>query len=49
MSTIHFKQTTILLPERFVAGLTDFGPDHSKVFSQARAPAARSELAHERA
>ena len=26
MSTLHLKQTTTATPERFVAGLTDFGP-----------------------
>ncbi len=34
MSTIHFHQTTALSPEQFVAGLTDFGPGRSKVFSK---------------
>jgi len=29
---IHFRQTTTLTPEQFVAGLTDFGPDRSKLF-----------------
>jgi hypothetical protein len=33
MSTIHFHQTTTSSPEQFVAGLTDFGPGRSKVFS----------------
>jgi hypothetical protein len=32
MPTIHFHQTTGLTPEQYVAGLTDFGPDRSKVF-----------------
>ena len=32
MSTIHFHQTTTSTPEQFVAGLTDFGPEHSEVF-----------------
>ena len=32
MSTIHFKQTTTLTPEQYVAGLTDFGPGRSKLF-----------------
>ncbi len=32
MSTIHFNQTTTLMPEQYVAGLTDFGPGRSKVF-----------------
>ena len=34
MSTIHFNQITTLSPEQFVAGLTDFGPGRSKVFSK---------------
>ena len=34
MSRIHFNQTTTLSPEEFVAGLTDFGPGRSKVFSK---------------
>jgi hypothetical protein len=34
MSEIHFHKTTTLTPEQFVAGLTDFGPDRSKVFSK---------------
>jgi len=34
LSTIHFNQTTTLSPEQFVAGLTDFGPGRSKVFSK---------------
>lgn len=33
MSTIHFHQTTTSTPERFIAGLTDFGPGRSKVFT----------------
>ena len=32
MSTIHFKQTTTVTPEQYVAGLTDFGPGRSKLF-----------------
>jgi hypothetical protein len=32
MSTIHFKKTTTSTPEQFIAGLTDFGPDRSKLF-----------------
>ena len=32
MATIHFDQITMSTPEDFVAGLTDFGPDHSEVF-----------------
>ena len=32
MSTIHFHQTTTSTPERYVAGLTDFGPGRSKLF-----------------
>ena len=34
MSTIHFHRTTTLSPEQFVAGLTDFGPGRSQVFSK---------------
>ncbi len=33
MATIHFHQTTSLTPEQYVAGLTDFGPDRSKLFA----------------
>jgi hypothetical protein len=33
MSTIHFKHTTTSTPEQFIAGLTDFGPGRSKLFS----------------
>jgi len=32
MSTVHFSQETTLTPERFIAGLTDFGPGRSKLF-----------------
>jgi len=32
MSTIHLHQTTNLMPEQYVAGLTDFGPGRSKIF-----------------
>ena len=32
MSTIHFKQSTTLTPEQYVAGLTDFGPGRSELF-----------------
>src|SRR4029078_7212331 len=32
MSAIHLHQTTTLTPAQYVAGLTDFGPDRSKVF-----------------
>ena len=32
MSTIHFKATTTLMPEQYVAGLTDFGPGRSEIF-----------------
>jgi hypothetical protein len=34
MSTIHLHQTTTATPEQYVAGLTDFGPGRSKVFSK---------------
>jgi hypothetical protein len=30
---IHLHHTTILTPEEYVAGLTDFGPGRSKLFS----------------
>jgi len=33
MATMHLTQTTTLTPEQFIAGLTDFGPDRSKVFA----------------
>lgn len=33
MPTIHFHHTTRLTPEQYVAGLTDFGPDRAKLFS----------------
>jgi hypothetical protein len=33
MSTIHLHRTTTLTPEQYVAGLTDFGPGRSKLFS----------------
>jgi hypothetical protein len=33
MSTIHLKETTTSTPEQFVAGLTDFGPGRSELFS----------------
>jgi hypothetical protein len=32
MATIHFKETTTLTPEQFIAGLTDFGPGRSELF-----------------
>jgi hypothetical protein len=32
MATIHVHQTTSSTPEQFIAGLTDFGPDRSKLF-----------------
>jgi hypothetical protein len=32
MATIHFHETTTATPEQFIAGLTDFGPDRSKLF-----------------
>ncbi|MCX8559448.1 hypothetical protein OS122_00875 [Mycolicibacterium mucogenicum] len=32
MATMHFHRTTTATPEQFVAGLTDFGPNRSKVF-----------------
>ncbi len=33
MPTIHFHQITKLTPQQYVAGLTDFGPDRSKLFA----------------
>jgi len=33
MSVIHFHETTTSTPEQFIAGLTDFGPGRSEVFS----------------
>ncbi|QOG18935.1 MULTISPECIES: hypothetical protein [Bradyrhizobium] len=33
MSTIRLHRTTTLTPERYIAALTDFGPDRSHVFS----------------
>jgi hypothetical protein len=32
MATIRILQTTTATPEQFIAGLTDFGPDRSKLF-----------------
>ena len=32
MSTIYLHQTTILTPEQYIAGLTDFGRGRSKLF-----------------
>jgi hypothetical protein len=32
MPTIHFHQITKLTPQQYVAGLTDFGPERSKLF-----------------
>jgi hypothetical protein len=32
MATIHLHETTTSTPERFIAGLTDFGPGRSKLF-----------------
>jgi hypothetical protein len=34
MSKIHFHETTTLTPAQYIAGLTDFGPGRSKVFSK---------------
>jgi hypothetical protein len=33
MSTIRLKQMTTLTPDQYIAGLTDFGPGRSKIFS----------------
>jgi hypothetical protein len=32
MPTIHLNETTTATPEQFLAGLTDFGPDRSKIW-----------------
>lgn len=32
-SAMHFTQTTTSTPEQFIAGLTDFGPGRSKLFT----------------
>jgi hypothetical protein len=32
MATIHLHQTTTATPGQFLAGLTDFGPDRSKIW-----------------
>ncbi|HEY1993655.1 MAG TPA: hypothetical protein VGG81_04560 [Edaphobacter sp.] len=37
MSTIHLHQTTTLRPEQYIAGLTDYGPDRSKLFGNSAA------------
>ena len=34
MPTIRFHQITRLTPEQYIAGLTDFGPGRSKLFSR---------------
>jgi hypothetical protein len=34
MSEIHLHQTTTLTPEQYIAGLTDFTPGRSEVFSK---------------
>ena len=36
MPTIHLHQTTTLTPEQYTAGLTDFGPDRSKIFGNSK-------------
>jgi hypothetical protein len=33
MSTIRLHQSTSLTPKQYIAGLTDFGPGRSKIFS----------------
>jgi hypothetical protein len=33
MSTINLHQTTTLIPEQYISGLTDFGPGRSKLFA----------------
>jgi hypothetical protein len=37
MATIHLHLTTSLTPEQYIAGLTDFGPERSKVFGNSSA------------
>lgn len=37
MAIIHFNRITISTPEHFVAGLTDFGPDRSRMFTNSAA------------
>jgi hypothetical protein len=32
MATLHFTETTASTPEQFIEGLTDFGPDRSKLW-----------------
>ncbi|MGB9307072.1 MAG: hypothetical protein WCB92_26330 [Mycobacterium sp.] len=32
MSNIHFRKSTTLSPEQFIAGLTDFGPGRAELF-----------------
>jgi hypothetical protein len=32
MPTLHFHETTTATPEQYTAGLTDFGPNRSKLF-----------------
>ena len=34
MSKIHFHKNTTLTPEQYIAGLTDFSPGRSKIFSK---------------
>ena len=34
MSKIHFDKNTTLTPEQYIAGLTDFSPGRSKIFSK---------------
>ena len=34
MSVIHFHAATTSTPEQFIAGLTDFGPGRSKIFTK---------------
>jgi hypothetical protein len=34
MSTIHLRQQTTASPAQFLAGLTDFGPERSKLFGR---------------
>jgi len=36
MATIYLHQTAIATPEQFLTGLTDFGPDRSKIACRGR-------------
>jgi hypothetical protein len=36
MSTIHLHETTTATPEQFLEGLTDFGPERSKIWGNSK-------------